>query len=185
MPRLSLDSAEEGFFHTGGAVYHNISSLWAEFMDFIDNGNVLGLAVGIMLGSSFQSVVTSAVDDILMPPIGLGLGNNFANLFLVLQPGQNGTSYNTIQQAKEDGAVTWNYGRFLQVSLNFIVLSFILFWLVRLISKIGREDIMKPKKKCPYCRTSIPQKATKCSACGSWVEERKDSGSSKQARDDL
>ncbi|ORX89995.1 gated mechanosensitive channel [Basidiobolus meristosporus CBS 931.73] len=148
--------------------------IWHDFKDFIDNGNVLGLAVGLVTGGAFTSLINSLVSDIITPPFGLLLGKaNFENLFVILKHGNSiNQSYETIDQAQKDGAVTWNYGRFIQVISNFIILSFSLFWAVRFFQIFQKDEIIKSQVNCKYCRSSINKKSIRCKFCTSWLDER-------------
>ncbi|KAL1923485.1 uncharacterized protein VTP21DRAFT_8465 [Calcarisporiella thermophila] len=157
---------ENGFVRKG-------RSLWEEFKDFIDNGNVIAIGVGLVSGAAFQAVTKSMVEDILSPPIGLVLGSNFENLFVVLKHGNNKTArYTTVQQAQEDGAVTWNIGHFIQVIANFFIVSMALFWLIQFFQVFQRKNkIIKPQVKCKFCRAQIPKSALRCKFCTSWADE--------------
>ncbi|KAK9711454.1 hypothetical protein K7432_007811 [Basidiobolus ranarum] len=166
-----------GLMHGTESVTKADRGFWEDFKEFIDNGNVLGLAVGLVTGGAFSSLINSFVNDILTPPLGLVIGKaNFENLFIVLKHGHNpNMSYETIEQAQTDGGVTWNYGRFAQVMSNFIILSFALFWTVRFFQIFQRDEIIKSQVKCKYCRTSISKKAVRCKFCTSWLDEREQS----------
>jgi large conductance mechanosensitive channel len=138
-----------------------------EFRDFALRGNVLDLAVGVIIGAAFGRIVTSFVSDILMPPLGLILGGNaFADLYLSL----NGTYYPTLAEAQAAGVPTINYGLFLGAVIDFLLVAFAIFLLVRWVNRL-----MKPKaapeapstKQCPYCDKGIPIKATRCPECTS------------------
>ena len=138
-----------------------------EFKNFAMRGNVLDLAIGVILGGAFGKIVTSLVNDILMPPIGLALGKmDFSNLFIDLSGGH----YSSLAAAKEAGAATINYGSFLNTIIDFLIVSFVIFLIIR---QINRLQTPEPKaaepvtKECPYCLTSIPKKATRCPACTS------------------
>ena len=146
-----------------------------EFRDFIMKGNVLDLAVAVIIGGAFGKIVTSLVTDIIMPPIGLILGNvDFSNLYLVMEgavPG--GTSLAEAQ--KVAGVVTWNYGLFVTNVINFVIMAFVIFLLVR-VSNQMTAAIKKPApaasaapttKECPYCMSIIAIKATRCPNCTS------------------
>ncbi len=113
-----------------------------EFRDFALRGNVLDLAVGLIIGAAFGAIVSSLVDDIIMPPIGLILGGvDFSQLFVVLKGGDN---YNTIAQAKEAGAVTWNVGLFINAIIKFLIVAFAVFLLVKAFNRIARREAAKP-----------------------------------------
>ncbi|MEX0766565.1 MAG: large conductance mechanosensitive channel protein MscL [bacterium] len=136
-----------------------------EFREFVMRGNMIDLAIGFILGAAFGKVVTSLVTDILMPPVGLALGRvDFANLFISL----NGQRYPTLQAAKTAGAPTINYGIFFNTILDFIVVAFVIFLVVRQINRTRRES--PTTRECPYCASLIPIKATRCPSCTSQVQ---------------
>lgn len=136
-----------------------------EFKEFAMRGNVLDMAVGIIIGAAFGGIVTSLVNDVLMPPVGLLLGKvDFANLFIVLR----GDHFSTLAQAKAAGATTLNYGVFLNAVVNFLIVAFAVFLLVRQVNKLRREPAPAPTtKECPCCYSNIPLKATRCPQCTS------------------
>jgi large conductance mechanosensitive channel len=140
-----------------------------EFKAFVLRGNVLDLAVGIIIGGAFGTIVKSLVDDVLMPPIGLALGNvDFANLFLLLQPGTKAAPpYATVAEANAAGAVTINYGQFINNVVAFIIVAFAVFLIVRAANRLQpQEAAAAPSTKvCPYCRMAIPIEATRCPHC--------------------
>jgi large conductance mechanosensitive channel len=139
-----------------------------EFKELAVRGNVLDLAIGVIIGAAFGKIVTSLVDDIIMPPIGLLLGKvDFANLFLDL----SGKHYPSVAAAKAAGAPTINYGIFLNAVLSFLIVAFVVFLIVRQVNKMRRGE-EKPAeapvvKECPYCLSSISIKATRCPHCTS------------------
>lgn len=129
-------------------------------------GNVLDMAVGIIIGAAFGQIVTSFVQDVLMPPIGRLLGHvDFSNLFVNL----SGTHYPTIAAAKAAGAATLNYGLFLNTIINFLIVAFAVFLLVRQVNRLAPKPAPAPAatRDCPYCLSAIPMKATKCAHCTS------------------
>jgi large conductance mechanosensitive channel len=142
-----------------------------EFKEFAMRGNVMDMAVGIVLGAAFGLIVGSFVSDVLMPPLGLMLGNlDFSSLFIVLKNGtKEAGPYFTIEAAKAAGAVTLNYGMFVNKVLNFIIVAFPIFLLVRAMNKMKRKELEKvvepTTKECPHCFSVIPIKATKCGFC--------------------
>jgi large conductance mechanosensitive channel len=142
-----------------------------EFKAFIMRGNVLDLAVGIIIGAAFGSIVKSLVDDVIMPPIGLALGNvDFANLFLLLKPGPTGAPpYATLADAQAAGAVTLNYGLFINSIVTFLIVAFAIFLVVRAANRLRPpEAAAAPNTKdCPYCRMPIPVGAVRCPQCTS------------------
>jgi large conductance mechanosensitive channel len=140
-----------------------------EFKEFAMKGNVVDLAVGIILGIAFGQIVTSLVNDIIMPPIGLLLHNmDFSNLFVDL----SGKGYATLQAAKDAGAATLNYGVFLNTIINFIIIAFVMFLVVTQINRLKSQPQVAPAtKECPYCLSAIPIKATRCPNCTSQLRE--------------
>lgn len=138
-----------------------------EFKAFAMRGNVLDLAVGVIIGGAFGRIISSLVADIIMPPIGLILGKvDFANMFLTL----SGNKLATLDEAKAAGAVTINYGVFLVALIDFIIVAFVLFLLLRPINKLTKkpEPVAAPStKECPYCFSNIAIKATRCPNCTS------------------
>ncbi len=140
--------------------------MWKEFKDFIARGNVVDLAVGFIIGLAFGKIVSSLVNDIIMPPIGLLLGKvDFNNLFINL----SGKPYATLAAAKEAGAATINYGVFINTIIEFLIIAFVVFLLVKQINKLMKpaEPAAPPTKDCPYCYSAIPVKATRCPNCTS------------------
>ncbi|HPZ43403.1 MAG TPA: large conductance mechanosensitive channel protein MscL [Bacillota bacterium] len=135
-----------------------------EFKEFAMRGNMIDLAVGIIIGAAFGKIVTSLVNDIIMPPIGLLLGRvDFSNLFIDL----SGNHYITLAEAKEAGAATINYGLFINNVIDFLIVSFVIFLLIRQINRFKRQEEVKAPdtKECPYCITVISAKARKCPNC--------------------
>ena len=146
--------------------------MFQEFKEFAMKGNVVDMAVGIIIGAAFTSVVSSLVADIIMPPVGLLLGNvDFANLFLVLKEGKFPGPYNSLAAAKASGAVTFNFGIFINSIISFLIVSFAVFLLVRNINRARRQEAAPPAasntKECPYCLSTVPMKAVRCSHCTS------------------
>lgn len=136
-----------------------------EFKEFISRGNVVDLAVGVIIGAAFGRITTSLVNDILMPPIGLLLGGvNFTDLFINLSH----RPVPTLASAKAAGIPTINYGIFLITVLEFLVIATAIFFLIRLINRLHRRPVTDPTtKECPYCGSSIPLKAIRCPRCTS------------------
>ena len=139
-----------------------------EFREFALKGNAVDLAIGVIIGAAFGAIVTSLVNDIMMPPIGKILGGvDFSNLFLVLGAG----TYPSLKAAKEAGAATINYGVFLNTLINFLIVAFVLFMVVRTMNRLKREQPAPAPapttKECPLCATAIPIKAKKCPNCTS------------------
>jgi large conductance mechanosensitive channel len=146
-----------------------------DFKAFIMRGNVIDMAVGIIIGIAFGLVVNSLVNDIIMPPIGLALGNvDFTNLFVVLKEGLTPGPYASLAAAKAAGAVTINYGTFINTVVNLVIIAAVVFFLiVRPVAKLqarkkkAEEPAAPTTKECPYCITTIPIKATRCPNCTS------------------
>jgi len=142
-----------------------------EFKEFAMRGNVIDMAVGIIIGAAFGTIVNSLVQDVIMPPIGLLLGNvDFSNLFAVLKEGKVAGPYASMAAAKSAGAVTINFGVFINTIISFIIVAFAVFLLVRTINKLRREEAPPPApttKECAYCFSKIPIKATRCPNCTS------------------
>jgi large conductance mechanosensitive channel len=139
-----------------------------EFKEFAMKGNVVDLAVGFILGAAFGKIVTSLVSDIIMPPVGLILGKvDFSNLFLNL----SGKSYSSLAEAKAAGAPTLNYGIFLNSLVDFLIVAFAVFLLVRMVNRWNKPaPAPAPStKECPYCASTIPLKATRCANCTSEI----------------
>ena len=137
-----------------------------EFRDFAMRGNVIDLAVGVIIGGAFGKIITSFVSDVLMPPFGLLLGRvDFSNLFLSL----NGQSYKTIADAQAAGAPTLNYGLFLNATIDFLIVAFIIFLFIRTLNHLQKPvpAAAPATKDCPYCYSAIPIKATRCPQCTS------------------
>jgi large conductance mechanosensitive channel len=143
-----------------------------EFKEFIMRGNVMDMAVGIIIGAAFGGIVKSLVDDVIMPPIGLLLGKvDFANLFAVLKQGAVPGPYASVAAAKAGGAVTLNFGLFINTIINFLIVGFAIFMVVKGINKLRRPQpapaAAPTTKDCPHCFTAIPIKATRCPNCTS------------------
>jgi large conductance mechanosensitive channel len=145
--------------------------MFKEFKEFAMRGNVLDLAVGIIIGGAFGTIVKSLVDDVIMPPIGLALGNvDFSDLFFLLKAGpKGGPPYATLAEAQAAGAVTVNYGLFVNAIITFLIVAFAVFLIVRTANRLRpREAPAAPStKECPYCRMAIPIGATRCPRCTS------------------
>ena len=146
--------------------------MWREFKKFVMRGNVFDMAVGIIVGAAFGKIVSSLVKDIIMPPVGLLLGGvDFTNLFLDL----SGKGYETLAAAQEAGAATINYGVFLNTIINFLIVAFVIFILVRQAQQLKTKEELTPVakpavKECSYGYTQIPIRATRCPHCTSEVE---------------
>ena len=146
-----------------------------EFKEFAMRGNVIDMAVGIIIGGAFGTIVKSLVNDVIMPPIGLLLGGvDFSDLFLTLKEGAVAGPYTTLASAQEAGAVTVSYGLFINAVISFLIVAFAVFFLIRGINRLKREEEAPAEapteKECPYCLSSIPIKATRCGHCTSALE---------------
>jgi len=143
-----------------------------EFRDFILRGNVLDLAVGIIIGVAFSAIVNSFVNDIIMPPVGLGLGRvDFTNLFVVIKEGSNAAPYLTLEAAREAGAVTLNYGIFINTVISFLIIALVIFFIIKAVNKLKKKEVAEATtKSCPYCFTSININATRCPNCTSEIK---------------
>ena len=141
-----------------------------EFREFAMRGNVIDLAVGVIIGASFGAIINSLVKDVIMPPIGLLLGKvDFANLFWVLREGAPPEPYATLADAQAAGAVTMNYGLFINAIVSFVIVAFAIFLLIRAVNRMQKPaPAADPStKECPYCSTTIPVKAKRCPHCTS------------------
>ena len=136
-----------------------------EFREFAMRGSLLDLAIGFILGTAFGKIVTSFVNDIVMPPIGRLLGSvNFSGLYINL----SGTNYPSLAAAKEAGAPTINYGMFLNTIIDFVIVAFVLFLVIRQVNRMRPQPAAAPAtKECPYCVSTIPVKAVRCPNCTS------------------
>lgn len=147
-----------------------------EFREFAMRGNVVDMAVGIIIGVAFGTIIRSLVSDIIMPPIGLFLGNvDFSNLFVVLRGGAIPGPYASLADAQAAGAVTLNYGIFINTIISFIIVAFAVFLVIRYINKLKRKEeapVEPTTKECPYCFTAIPIKATRCPHCTSQLKSK-------------
>lgn len=148
--------------------------MWEEFKEFAVKGNVVDMAVGIIIGSAFGTIVKSLVSDVIMPPIGLFLGNvDFSELFLVLKQGVTPGPYLTLADAQKAGAITLNAGIFINTVISFFIVAGAVFFLVKGINSLKRKEEAKPAeptpitKECPYCASMIPIKAVRCPNCTS------------------
>jgi len=154
-----------------------------EFREFILRGNVVDMAVGIIIGVAFGAIVTSLVSDIIMPPIGLLVGDvNFSNLFVVLKEGATPGPYASLADAKAAGAVTINYGVFIVAIVSFIIIGFVVFLIVRYVNRLRRRmeppEVEAPAaepvtKQCPYCFSTVHIRASRCPHCTSELEAAK------------
>jgi len=141
--------------------------MWQEFKQFAARGNVIDLAVGVIIGAAFGKIVSSLVSDVVMPPIGLVLGQvDFKNLYVSL----NGQAYANLAEAQKAGAPTINYGVFLNTIVEFVIVALVIFLLVRQINRLMPPPAVapgEPRRDCPFCASSIPVRATRCAFCTS------------------
>ncbi len=147
----------------------------AEFKKFILRGNALDLAVGVVIGVAFGSIVTSLVNDLIMPPVGLLLGSvDFKDLFLVLKEGTTAPPYLTMAQAQEAGAVTWNYGSFVNTIVQFLIVGLSIFMIVQVMNRAQGPAVVPPPttRGCPFCTSQVALAATRCPHCTSTLEPR-------------
>jgi len=150
------------------------SGMLTDFKAFIMKGNVVDMAVGIIIGAAFGAIVTSIVKDVIMPPIGLALGNiDFSNLAIVIKEGSTAGPYPSIAAAQAAGAITINYGLFINTIINFLIIAVVVFFfIIRPLAKVqsltkGATPVAPTTKDCTYCATAIPIKATRCPNCTS------------------
>jgi len=149
--------------------------MFKEFKQFAMRGNVVDMAVGIVIGAAFGTIVKSLVADVIMPPIGLLLGNvDFSNLYIIIKEGATSGPFSTLADAQKAGAVTINYGAFINTVVSFIIVAFALFIVVKGMNQMKREQEAPPAepttKECSHCFTTIPVKATRCPNCTSELQ---------------
>ncbi|MHB9003489.1 MAG: large conductance mechanosensitive channel protein MscL [Coriobacteriia bacterium] len=135
-----------------------------EFKEFIAKGSAIDLAVGVIIGAAFSAIVKSLVDDVFMPVIALN-DVDFENMFVVMSEGKPSGAYQTLADAQAAGAVTLNYGRFINATVSFVLIAFIVFLMVKAINKLRKPEPDSPVKACPRCLSIMPEAATKCPAC--------------------
>ncbi|MCD4669548.1 MAG: large conductance mechanosensitive channel protein MscL [Actinomycetia bacterium] len=140
-----------------------------DFKEFITKGSMISIAVGIIIGAAFSVIINSLVNDIIMPPVGLLLGNaDFSNLFAVLREGAVAGPYLSIAAAHEAGAVTLNWGIFVNAIISFLIIALVLFFIIRAVNRLKKKEEEKiTTKECPFCFSSINLKATCCPNCTS------------------
>jgi large conductance mechanosensitive channel len=146
-----------------------------EFKEFALQGNVVDMAIGIIIGAAFGVIVNSLVNDIIMPPIGLLLGGvDFANLYILLQDGDPAGPYASLVDAQTAGAVTINYGMFINAVISFLIIAFVVFLIVRAVNRMRREEEAPEEEpttqECPYCLSAIPLNAARCAYCTSQLQ---------------
>jgi large conductance mechanosensitive channel len=147
-----------------------MKKVWKEFQEFAVKGNAVDLAVGVIIGAAFGSIVNSLVKDVIMPPVSLLTGGlDFSNKFLVLRAAKDGSvMFNTPADAAKAGAITWNYGNFMTLVINFLIIASAVFLLVRAINNLRRPaEKGSDEKTCPACAMKIPIKAIRCPHCTS------------------
>ena len=150
-----------------------------EFKKFAMRGNVIDMAVGIIIGAAFGKIVDSLVKDVIMPPLGLLLGKvDFTNMFLVMIEGATPAPYNSLAAAQNAGAVTWNFGLFINAVISFLIVAFAVFLLIKTINKLQEKmekkeakEVAVTTKTCPYCCSEIPLNATRCPHCTSELKD--------------
>ena len=147
--------------------------MWKEFKEFAVKGNAVDLAVGVIIGAAFGGIVNSLVKDILMPPVGLITGGlDFSNKFMILKDAPGGGTFSTPADAIKAGAVTWNYGNFITLIINFLIVAFCIFLVVKAMNKIRpAPGAPAASKDCPACAMAIPVKATRCPHCTTELSE--------------
>ncbi len=151
--------------------------MWRDFRNFITRGNVLDMALGIIIGAAFGTIVNSLVRDVIMPPVGWALGNvDFSNLFVVVRGGKTPGPYTSLAEAQAPGAVSSNYGMFVNTIVSFIIVAVAVFFVVRLAQRVRqRFEVQKEAptavtKDCPYCLSKIHKDAKRCAFCTSEVQ---------------
>jgi len=147
-----------------------MKKIWSEFKEFAVKGNAVDLVVGVIIGAAFGSVITSLVKDVVMPPISLLTGGlDFSNQFVILRAARDGsTTFHTPADAAKAGAITWNYGNFITLLINFFIVAAAVFLLVRVINELRKPAAKVPDMKdCPACAMKIPIKAMRCPHCTS------------------
>lgn len=140
-----------------------------EFKKFALRGSVVDMAVGIIIGAAFGAIVKGLVDSIIMPPIGLLVGGmDFSNFFFLLKPGIPAGPYTSLADAKAAGAVTIDIGAFINLVINFLIIALVLFFVIRFVNRLHKEEPVAPtSKECPYCLSTIALNATRCAHCTS------------------
>lgn len=149
--------------------------MFKEFKEFALKGNVIDLAVGLIIGAAFGGIVKSLVEDIIMPLIGQLIGKvDFTNLYILIADGKVPSPYASLADAKAAGAVTWNYGLFINTIVNFAIVGFSIFMVIKLFNRLKRQpkpaEAVPATKECPFCLTAVPIKATRCPSCTSEIK---------------
>src|SRR5438477_12727566 len=151
-----------------------MKKIWNEFKEFAVKGNAVDLAVGVIVGAAFTGIINSLVKDVIMPPISLLAGGlDFSNKFVILRSAKDGSmAFNTPADAAKAGAITWNYGNFITLLINFLIVAAAIFLLVRAINKLKSSPRVDPvSKECPACAMTIPIKASRCPHCTTELSE--------------
>lgn len=156
-----------------------MAGFWQEFKEFAVKGSVVDMAVGIILGAAFGTIIKSLVEDVIMPPIGmLTAGVDVAELHVVIQEGTPAGPYNSLAAAKTAGAITINYGAFINSVIAFVIVALVLFLVIRQVNRLRREaedpkadDPSPSSKTCPWCASSIPVRARRCPQCTSELDD--------------
>jgi large conductance mechanosensitive channel len=147
--------------------------MWKEFREFAIKGNVMDMAIGVIIGGAFGKIISSLLADVLMPPVGLLMGKvDFSSLFVSL----NGQMYPSLAAAKAAGAPTLNYGVFLNTLLDFVIVAFVIFMVIKQINRLKRQEPAAPAaapstKECPFCFSGIPVQAIRCAHCTSELSQ--------------
>jgi len=165
---------EQPLLHYSRSAAKHVKSTWDGFINFALRDNVLEVAIGLIIASAFTTVVNSLVTDIILPPISLLFGyNNLEQKFAVLRHGHNSSAhYNTYQQAHDDGAITLNYGNFLEHMIQFFLLGATMYSLGQFYGAFTADAVIKYQVKCIACRKDISQKAKRCAYCSTWQDGR-------------
>ena len=151
-----------------------MKKIWTEFKEFAVKGNAIDLAVGVIIGAAFGAIVNSLVKDVIMPPISVLTGGlDFSNKFVILRAARDGaTAFNTPADAAKAGAITWNYGNFITLVINFLIVAVAIFLVIRTINQLRHPAEKAPDSKdCPACAMKIPIKATRCPHCTSELSQ--------------
>jgi len=181
MPELHLDESREALLHVGSDAYKRTRSFFESFADWVLQDNVLEVALSFIIASAFNELISSFVTDIIVPPISLlpFLSRNLDEKFAVLRGGEalnNGTVrwYNTVHQARDDGALVLAYGNFLDKIIRLFILGLSLYSVGILYGLLSHDNVIKHQVKCKFCRKRISTKAKRCFQCTSWQDGRED-----------
>ncbi|KAF2232746.1 putative ion channel [Viridothelium virens] len=174
---IQLEEGRESLMRTGEDARRRASHAWDGFIDFAFSDNVLEVAIGLILASAFTAIVTSLTSDIILPIVSLlpFLNKNLDGKFAVLRGGPHAKkNYNTADQALDDGAVILLWGSFVDKIVRFFIIAMSLYLIARIYSWVAKDNIVKRKVKCKYCRKRISEKAKRCINCTSWQDGRED-----------